>query len=464
MLGEVEEVGGDEGDRLDQAQQAKHRVHDLDRLRRVGPGAELVEQHHRARRRGLEEGAQAHHLGAEAALGLVRAIELDDRGEEPVDERHPGPGGRRVEARLSKHLRDPDRLQQARLAARVGAGDEGDPARLVERDVGRHRALDQRQQQRIEQADELEPGLWFEHGQADREAPGPSAIGEAARREVDLEMAQKLDDPRQRRGDLVIDAHHQAVNEVVRTQVVAVVDHTQTVPPPAQRAAVVGVALELPQPADLEVAQTTVGTNERLELKGRHPLGVLEQVRHASERRRAANLFTEPPDPAEPRARALEGLRHQRDGVSERAQHIEPEAHRSQTGVVSRRAQQRQQTRESHREALGRAPKVVRCLELGQDRLPVADGLELGRRSRQHPLEEIPMRRDAVALDLDPEATPDHLGEEEIGREVLRHPRGRAGRHAVQLVVELSGAGAAEKGEVEQVEERLGVGIGASSG
>ena len=85
--GEIEEMGGDKGHRFDLPQEVEDHVDDLDGFRWVGPRAELVEKDHRTRWHALEQAPQAYQLGAQPALGLVRAVELDDRGKEPGGER-----------------------------------------------------------------------------------------------------------------------------------------------------------------------------------------------------------------------------------------------------------------------------------------------------------------------------------------------------------------------------------------
>ena len=115
-FGKVEEVSGHEGGRLDLTEKAEHDVDDLDGFRRVGARTEFVQQDQRSGGDRFEEGAEAHHLGAEAPLGLVRAVELDDRGEETVSE---GQAGRRtgcVQPGLSKNLQNAQRLQEPGLA------------------------------------------------------------------------------------------------------------------------------------------------------------------------------------------------------------------------------------------------------------------------------------------------------------------------------------------------------------
>src|SRR5690606_23593442 len=115
---------------------------------------------------------------------------------------------------LPEQLGQANRLKQARLAARVGAGDDHQGARLRFQ-AARTRSPVLEEQERIEQVDQLEIARWrHELGQAHFETLGPGEVSKRAGGQVKFQVAAKLEQPRGGILDLVEDAVDQPPHQL----------------------------------------------------------------------------------------------------------------------------------------------------------------------------------------------------------------------------------------------------------
>ena len=192
-LGQAGAQGGDEGLGLEAIEHAEHELEDLLALGGVGAGAELVEDDHRPDGEALEEGADAHQLHAEAAFGLIDARVLDEGHEQARARDETGFGGGDEEPALGEELAEAERLEQARLAARVRAGDEHAGVVAIAVDVAGDGLDAAREEQGVEEADEASGAVARELGQADLEPRLERTIAKAEGSEVELEVAEELD-------------------------------------------------------------------------------------------------------------------------------------------------------------------------------------------------------------------------------------------------------------------------------
>ncbi len=119
-------MGGDEGLGRELGQHAHHELEDFFSLGWVGTRTKLVQDHHRPGREVFEQASNSHELHAQAPLGLIHLGFLNQRHHQARRKRHLTRTGRNEQAGLGHQLCEPERLQQARLAARVGARDQHD--------------------------------------------------------------------------------------------------------------------------------------------------------------------------------------------------------------------------------------------------------------------------------------------------------------------------------------------------
>ena len=277
-------------------------------------------------------------------------------------------------------------------------------------------------------------------------------------------MADQLNYPGKRRGQLLVDPHHEPVHELAAVEVVAVVENSQTIPPPAQWPAIERVSFDLAETLDFEVAEAAVRSYERLQLEGRHICLVIEQRLHPAVGLRFSDLRARIPQTLKTRGGSVKSVGHQIDDRAKGAEDVEPKTHWLEASVVPRSPQESEQTVEADEQVFGGGGVRGRAFELPKDRLAVADGRHIRWRCGEHILEKRAVGFEPLPADLDRKGFPDELGEKEIVGELGRHPVTVSGRHGVELAVQLAGARPPEKGEVEQVHQAFRVRTGSSVG
>ena len=110
-------------------------------LLRVGPRAQLVDQHQTAGPGRLPDLPQPLQPAAEGRAVAQEVLLVADRRRHPVEHRQPGSGSRKDgQTALVGQNRQPDRLQGYRLAARVGPGHHHQPPVVSQLELRRHRA------------------------------------------------------------------------------------------------------------------------------------------------------------------------------------------------------------------------------------------------------------------------------------------------------------------------------------
>jgi len=156
------------------------------------------------------------------------------------------------------------------------------------------------------------------------------------------------------------------------------------------------------------------------------------------------------------RSGAVKSAGHLDHDISKGAQHVETKTEWLEAGVVARRSQKGEEMTDPPEEFVNRLDEHPGLFEFSEDRLPVADGFEVGRNHREDAFDEVQVLWGSRAPYPSGHAAGHQLREKKIVGEMSRHPIGFAARLGVELTVDLAGAGAAEKGEVEQSDEAVG--------
>ena len=107
-------------------------------LRRIGPGADLVEQRQRALPRAVDHPREVLHVAGEGRERPLDRLLVADVGVEPLGERHARLGRRQRQPGVGHQRQQSDRLQRHRLAAGVRPGDHEHPLLAGEVHVERH--------------------------------------------------------------------------------------------------------------------------------------------------------------------------------------------------------------------------------------------------------------------------------------------------------------------------------------
>ncbi len=147
--------GRDQRTRPDEA--VEQRLSQCRALRRVGPGAQFVEQHQAPRPGSFYHPDDGTQVAAEGGQRLGDRLLVPDVGEDITQHRQLRTGsGRHVKPGLMHQAQQAQRAQGDRLAARVGPGDHQGRVAVAEADVYRHHTAGQAGVARAEQ-DYLRP-------------------------------------------------------------------------------------------------------------------------------------------------------------------------------------------------------------------------------------------------------------------------------------------------------------------
>ena len=296
-----------------------------------------------------------------------------------------------------------------------------------EAQVTRHRRGLVAEEQRVPQRAEAHPrsvgGLLDELGEAHGQAASEGAITQAERREVDLDVAEELEEQRHRLFEAGEDVVEESLQHLAAVHPVAAQEERDPREPAAEGRGVEGVRRVLAHGHDLEGPELAVLADAHAQIDGAEVLLVIEHRVEPRVGLGVQHVKAVLAQAREPRGRALEGAGQGREHAVHRAEDLQP---LQPARRLPARAEQRAQAEDLEVHPLDLGPVRLARDQLFEDGAPESDHLAITRRLAEHAQQVGRAGLVGAGADAHHEGARGEIGEEEITLEVRAVP-GRLG-------------------------------------